>query len=80
MRKFFLVWPIATFFLATVFSVEAQEQAKIPKIGYVGVRPDDSSAGVQLLQREFRALGYVEGKTYTFEYRNAENQPTGFRL
>ena len=28
MRKFFLVWPIATFFLATVFSVEAQEQGK----------------------------------------------------
>ena len=34
MRKFFLVWPIVTFFLATVSPVEAQQQAKVPKIGF----------------------------------------------
>jgi len=61
--------------LALCGAAQAQQQSKIPKIGYLGVRPDDSSAGVEFLQREFRALGYVEGKTYTFEYRNAENQP-----
>jgi putative ABC transport system substrate-binding protein len=53
---------------------EAQQQAKIPKIGYLGVRPDDSTTAVELFRREFRALGYVEGKNFTFEYRNAENQ------
>ena len=38
MRKFFLVWPIATVFLATVSPVEAQQQAKVPKIGLLGAQ------------------------------------------
>ena len=64
----------ATFLLTAINLAQAQQQTKIPKIGYVGVRPDDSSAAVEFLRREFRALGYVEGKNFSFEYRNAENQ------
>ena len=75
MTKKIIFLALCSLLLAPCFRAEAQQQAKIPKIGYLGVRPDDSSAGVEFLQREFRALGYVEGKTYNFEYRNAENQP-----
>ena len=75
MTKKIIFLALCSLLLAPCFPAEAQQQAKIPKIGYLGVRPDDSSAGVEFLQREFRALGYVEGKTYNFEYRNAENKP-----
>lgn len=55
-------------------AAQAQPQAKLPKIGWLGVRPDDFTSGVELLRRELRALGYVEGKNFTLEYRSAENK------
>jgi len=54
--------------------VEAQQQPpKVPKIGWLDVRPDDSRTSFELFKRELRALGYVEGKSVAFEYRNAGN-------
>ena len=55
-------------------SVEAQQQATIPKIGWLGVRPAASDPARELFGREFRALGYVEGKNIIFEYRSAEDK------
>ena len=72
-RKATLFWLLSTVFLTTSLIAQAQ-QTKIPKIGYLGVRPDDATAAVEIFRREFRALGYVEGKNFTFEYRNAENK------
>ena len=60
--------------LALCFAVEAQQQAKIPKIGWLGVRPAASDTGRQSFGREFRALGYAEGKNIVFEYRSADDQ------
>jgi putative ABC transport system substrate-binding protein len=62
--------------LASVRLVEAQQQGKIPKIGWLGARPFSgpaSASGHEAFRREFRALGYVEGKNMTFEYRSADN-------
>ena len=54
--------------------VEAQQQPpKVPKIGWLDVRPDDSRMAFELFKRDLRALGYVEGKSVAFEYRNAGN-------
>jgi putative tryptophan/tyrosine transport system substrate-binding protein len=55
-------------------SVAAQQQATIPKIGWLGVRPTASDAGRELFAREFRALGYVDGKNIIFEYRSADDK------
>ncbi len=55
-------------------SAEAQQQAKIPKIGWLGVRPAASDPARELFGREFRALGYVEGKNIIFEYRSADDK------
>ncbi len=55
-------------------SAAAQQQATIPKIGWLGVRPAASDAGRELFAREFRALGYVDGKNITFEYRSADDK------
>jgi ABC-type uncharacterized transport system substrate-binding protein len=54
---------------------QAQPQAKIAKIGYLSFRSaSDPTARNETLQRELRALGYVEGKNIAFEYRYADNK------
>ena len=74
MRKFFLIWSLTIFFLATVSLAAAQQQGKVPKIGFLGVRPDAANYSAKSILLELEKLGYVEGKNITFEYRNAENQ------
>ena len=57
-------------------SAEAQQQAKVAKIGWLASRSASAPAPVlALFQRELRALGYVEGKNIALEYRSAENKP-----
>jgi putative ABC transport system substrate-binding protein len=60
--------------LALSFPAEAQQRAKVPKIGWLGARPAASATGLEGLRRELRALGYVEGKNIAFESRYAENK------
>ncbi len=47
----------------------AQQPKKIPRIGFLNVRPD---AIGELFRRELRDLGYVEGKNIAIEDRNAD--------
>ncbi len=74
MKRRIVVCLLTIVLLTTVSSAAAQQQAKVFKIGWLGVRPDDLTAGVELLRRELRLLGYVEGKNFTLEYRSAENK------
>src|SRR4029450_13426974 len=64
--------------LPSVHLAEAQQQAKVPKIGGVGARPVSrnpcSTPGRELFRRELGKLGYIEGKNMAFEYRSAENK------
>jgi putative ABC transport system substrate-binding protein len=53
---------------------EAQPQARIPKIGWLAVRPASAAYAIESFQREFSKLGYVEGKNIVFEYRYAEGK------
>jgi ABC-type uncharacterized transport system substrate-binding protein len=57
---------------------QAQQPAKIPKLGWLAARSSarvpSSRSGRELFWREFRTLGYVEGKNIAFEYRTAENR------
>ena len=69
----FTICLLLTIFLPAV-STEAQEAAHIPKIGFLGVRPDDSKGTFELLKRELRTLGYIDGKNISLLYRNAENK------
>ena len=64
---------------ALCFSAEAQQQAKIPKIGWLGARTPSGpgggpGTGAESFRREFSKLGYVEGKNITIEYRYADDQ------
>jgi ABC-type uncharacterized transport system substrate-binding protein len=60
--------------LATIFPAEAQQPAKITKIGYLTAGFASSTAAFESFQRQFRVLGYVEGKNIVFEYRYADNK------
>jgi putative ABC transport system substrate-binding protein len=72
MRRRIISVVLATTLLATIFPAEAQQPAKIPKIGYLGAG-SASATGLELFRREFRELGYVEGKNIVFEFRSGED-------
>jgi putative ABC transport system substrate-binding protein len=54
---------------------DAQQQAKVAKIGYLVTRSSsDQSPGLESFRREIRALGYIEGKNMVIEQRSAESK------
>ena len=54
---------------------EAQQPAKVAKIGYLGIRSAaDQSAGFESFRREIRALGYIERKNLVIEQGSAEGK------
>jgi putative ABC transport system substrate-binding protein len=65
---------VATVIIAAVTLADAQQRTKIPKIGWLGIRPDSLTTSVESFRREFYALGHVEGKSFSFEYRSADNK------
>jgi len=65
---------LSALLLALSVSSEAQQPAKITKIGWLVTSSDGPVGGRELLQRELRELGYVEGKNIAFEYRYGENK------
>lgn len=75
MTRKIIALALGTLLLASCFSADAQDTAKIPKIGFVGVRPDDSKTTFEAFKRELQTLAYIEGKNIVYEYRNAENKP-----
>ena len=65
------IWLVAIILLATVPTAGAQQQPKIPRIGFLasfGAGPDPRS---EALRQGLRDLGYAEGKNITIEYRYA---------
>jgi putative tryptophan/tyrosine transport system substrate-binding protein len=72
-KTIIVVWLVALT-LAPLGPVDAQQQAKIPKIGWLAVRPASAASMIESFQREFGKLGYVEGKNIVFEYRYAEGK------
>jgi hypothetical protein len=50
------------------------QQTKLPKIGWLAVRPASAVSAFKSFQREFNKLGYVEGNNVAFEYRYAEGK------
>jgi putative tryptophan/tyrosine transport system substrate-binding protein len=59
--------------LAFVGLSEAQQQTKVPKVGWLGAR-SASGIGAEFFTKELRVLGYVEGKNIAFEYRFADDK------
>src|SRR5262245_14846898 len=60
--------------LACGVIAEAQQSGKVARIGELTVGVRSGGTGRELLRREFRQLGYVEGKNIAFETRSAEGK------
>jgi ABC-type uncharacterized transport system substrate-binding protein len=76
MRKNIFCVALSAVLFALSMSAEAQQQAKIPKIGeLVGFRPSSTlGTGRELFRQSLRELGYVEGKNILYEDRSAEGK------
>jgi putative ABC transport system substrate-binding protein len=71
MRRTLIFLVVAALILAFSLPAEAQQQTKLPTIGWLGARSASAPAR-ELFGQELRALGYVEGKNIAIEYRYAE--------
>jgi putative ABC transport system substrate-binding protein len=72
MSKNILRFTLSAMIVALSFPAEAQQPAKVPMIGWLGER--GSGSGRESFRRQFRELGYVQGKNIAIEYRYAENK------
>src|SRR4029077_18417613 len=73
MRKKVIGFALSAMLFAFSFSVEAQQSAKVPKVGWLGARPG-GAGGQETIRRMLRDLGYGEGKNIAFEQRFADNK------
>jgi putative ABC transport system substrate-binding protein len=66
---------VAFVFVVAGAVAEAQQPAKVPRIGYlIGGPLSANSARVEALREGFRELGYVEGKTIVIEWQSADGK------
>ena len=73
MKKKFLGWLLATFILATIVQAQAQQPAKIRRIGYLA-GATGQSLFFESLKAGLRDLGYTEGQNLVIDYRSSEDR------
>ena len=70
-RIFVFICLLPTVFLTAV-STEAQQPAKVPRIGFYLDGPASAvSARIEGFRQGLRELGYIEGKNIMIEWRSA---------
>jgi putative ABC transport system substrate-binding protein len=74
MNKKSLVSMLAVVIVVFVHLAEAQQQKKVPRIGYLSSTDDPKTPGpsIEAFRQGLRDLGYIEGKNILVEYRYAE--------
>jgi len=71
-----LFWLLTTVLLITAPFAEAQQPARIHRIGIlIPASASFNSARGEALRQRLREIGYVEGKNIVLEYRYAEGKP-----
>jgi putative ABC transport system substrate-binding protein len=74
-RKKTLVFALYAVLFALCFPAEAQQPAKITRIGYLdAVSLSVNAARVEAFRQGLRKLGYVEGKNIFIEWRSADGK------
>jgi ABC-type uncharacterized transport system substrate-binding protein len=70
-----VAWLLASLLLATVSTTDAQQPAKVPRIGYLSsFDPATDSTGVEAIRLALGELGYIEGQNIAIDYRYAEGK------
>lgn len=66
---------LATVFLASLSIAEAQQPAKVHRIGFLASGfPSGTSSSLEALRKRLGEMGYVEGRDVAIEYRWAEGR------
>jgi putative ABC transport system substrate-binding protein len=72
---------LAVTLLTISLPADAQQQAKIPKIGELLFRPGSTlGAGREIFRAKLRELGYIEGKSVAYETRSADGKLDRFSV
>ena len=71
-RRYFLI--AVGLFLAAPLAAEAQQAAKVARIGYMGANLADVPHLQEAFLQGLRDLGYVEGRNVVIEFRSAEGK------
>ena len=75
MKQKITVLTLSAMLFALCLPAQAQQPAKIPRIGYLtGATPDGQSARIEPFRQGLRELGYAEGQNILIEYRYAEGK------
>src|SRR5262245_52125631 len=61
-------------FVASVPLIDAQQQAKIRKIGLLATGPAGLASVGEAFSKALPELGYVQGRNIVIEYRHADNK------
>jgi putative tryptophan/tyrosine transport system substrate-binding protein len=72
--KSVLLWFLVTILLTNSSLTEAQQPAKVTRIGFLGANPSSSNDRAEAFRQGLRELGYVEGKNIVIEWRSAEGK------
>jgi putative ABC transport system substrate-binding protein len=73
--RYIVIWLVASVLLAIIRPVEAQQEKKIPHVGYLTVSSLSSNVSRNGAFRQgMRELGYVEGKNIVIEWRSGEGK------
>jgi len=68
MKAKIFVYALLALFLATVHLAEAQQAAKVPRIGFLSFRAHPNSPYIEAFWLGLRDLGYVERQNIEIEY------------
>src|SRR5215510_5866790 len=75
MKKKITVLTLGALLFALCVSAEAQQPAKVPRIGYLSTNSLSAiAARAEAFRQGLRELGYVEGKNIIIEWRSAEGE------
>ena len=75
MKSKSLIWLLTTVSLTTVAPTDAQQPAKVPRIGYLAAASASANpTRIEAFRLGLRELGYVEGKNIIIEWRYAEGK------
>ncbi len=75
MSKKILGFALAAATLASIYVADAQQPAKVPRIGLLSpFSPSDTALWHQAFRQGLRDLGWVEGKNISIEYRYANGR------
>jgi putative ABC transport system substrate-binding protein len=69
------IWLLAAVLLAAVPLAQAQQPAKVPRIGVqIDASAESIAARIEAFRQGLRELGYIEGKSIIIEWRSAEGK------